>query len=188
MSMTKFCIKAMCKYSCKKSCCAFSAYQSFNFLVLVLWKCASSIAAVPVAKQSLFPHLTFRRNSWIVSRFWKGRLSFFLKFSIIISTIVEAERGENPFPNPLCARRGEKGGGWCGRAGFVTLWLIYQNQPRHTTFPLRYHSRTVPQYQCTTLIDSPEPGQCYTRTIPPTTLPLSVPHSTAPFQIYRPTI
>ena len=186
MSMTKFCMEgciSMCKYSCKKSCCAFSAYQSFNFLVLVLWKCASSIAAVPVAKQSLFPHLTFRRNSWIVSRFWKGRLSFFLKFSIIISTIVEAERGENPFPNPLCARRGEKGGGWCGRAGFVTLWLIYQNQPRHTTLPQQnnstiavpkynttkvqhyhstkvkqYHSTKVHQYHSTTLFDLPEPA------------------------------
>ena len=106
----------------------------------------------------------------------KRKTFLFLKFSIIISAIVEAERGENPFPNPLCARRGEKGGGWCGRAGFVTLWLIYQNQPRHTTFPLRYHSRTVPQYQSTTaeqnqsntLMDLPEPAPSYPF---PTTLP-----------------
>ena len=103
----------------------------------------------------------------------KRQTFLFLKFSIIISTIVEAERGENPFPNPLCARRGEKGGGWCGRAGFVTLWLIYQNQPRHTTFPLRYNSRTVPQYHTS----------WFTRT-----KPYSIIHDTSTFPHYYTTV
>ena len=116
-------------------------------------------------------------------RILKRKTFLFLKFSIIISAIVEAERGENPFPNPLCARRGEKGEGdadgqvlwlsdWFTRTSpviplfhyattaeqyhstkvpqqnrtKVPPWWIYQNQPRHTPFPLRYHSRTVPQY------------------------------------------
>ena len=184
MSMTKFCMEAcisMCKYSCKKSCCAFSAYQSFNFLVLVLWKCASSIAAVPVAKQSLFPHLTFRRNSWIVSRFWKGRLSFFSN-SASSSRPSWKQRGEKTLFQIHCVQEGGRRGegdadgqvlwlsDWFTRTSpviplfhyattaeqyhstkvpqqnrtKVPPWWIYQNQPRHTPFPLRYHSRTVP--------------------------------------------
>ena len=169
----------------KKACCAFSAYQSFNFLVLVLWKCASSIAAVPVAKQSLFPHLTFRRNSWIVSRFWKGRLSFFSN-SASSSRPSWKQRGEKTLFQIHCVQEGGRRGE--GDADGQVLWLSDWFTRTSPVIPLFHYATTAEQYHSTTLIDSPEPGQCYTRTIPPTTLPLSVPHSTAPFQIYRPTI
>ena len=190
MSMTKFCMEAcisMCKYSCKKSCCAFSAYQSFNFLVLVLWKCASSIAAVPVAKQSLFPHLTFRRNSWIVSGFWKGRLSFFSN-SASSSRPSWKQRGEKTLFQIHCVQEGGRRGE--GDADGQVLWLSDWFTRTSPVIPLFHYATTAEQYHSTTLFDLPEPSHTASYMIPvlfPTTIPQSVPHSTAPYQIYKPT-
>ena len=117
----------------------------------------------------------------------KRKTFLFLKFSIIISTIVEAERGENPFPNPLCARRGEKGEGDAdGQVLLLSDWFT-RTSP---VIPLFHYATTAEQYHSTTLVDLPEPSHTASYMIPvlfPTTIPQSVPHSTAPYQIYKPT-
>ena len=93
-----------------------------------------------------FPHLTFRRNSWIVSRFWKGRLSFFSN-SASSSRPSWKQRGEKTLFQIHCVQEGGRRGE--GDADGQVLWLSDWFTRTSPVIPLFHYATTAEQYHST---------------------------------------
>ena len=160
----------------KKACCAFSAYQSFNFLVPVLWKCASLIAAVPVSTPPRISLFLIWHSEGTVELFQDFEKADF-PFSQIQHHHLGhrgSREGRKPFSKSIVCKKGGEGGRVMRTGRFcdslidlpepapsyhfsttlpqqnsttVPLWLIHQNQASVIPVLSPYYSTTVSSVQ-----------------------------------------